>query len=72
MLLLFAASIAVSAPDSAPRATVPEVQSRAKIRILSGVRIRFDGERGANVPKPRQAQIQTIHGLRPAQLIEFE
>jgi predicted subunit of tRNA(5-methylaminomethyl-2-thiouridylate) methyltransferase len=73
MLLLAAAAIAVSAPDSAPRTAVaPTVQARATVRILAGTRIRFEGRRDRATPSLRAAQIRTLEGRQPAQLIEFE
>jgi len=73
MLLLTAASIAALAP-SAPSRPAPAavVQARATVRIVNGVRLRFDGERNDDVPPLKTARIITAEGPRPAQLIEFE
>ena len=73
MLLLAAAAIAVSAPDSASRTAVaPVVQARAAVRILSGTRIRFEGGLDRETPPLRPARIRAPNGQQPAQLIEFE
>ena len=73
MLLLAAAAIAVSAPDSAPRtAAAPVVQARATVRILNGTRIRFEVGQDRETPPLRPARIRAPDGPQPAQLIEFE
>ncbi len=73
ILLLAAAAIAVSAPDSAPPSrAAPLVQARAAVRIVAGARISFAPQPGREVPRFRPAQIRTADGRQPAQLIEFE
>jgi hypothetical protein len=73
MLLLAAAAIAASAPQSSPNAGA-SVQAMASIRIISGVRLRLGGEqKDPSLPRLRDAVIHTADAqLQPAKLVEFE
>jgi hypothetical protein len=73
MLLLAAAAIIASAPESAPMAGV-SVQAMATIRIISGVRLSLGKEQNdPDIPRLRDAEIHTADAqLQPAKLVEFE
>ena len=71
MLWLAAAVIAASAPTSAPPAPVA-VQARASVRILSGVRLNFDGRRNEHAPPPHDAAVREGGAVHHEKLIEFE
>jgi hypothetical protein len=73
MLLLAAAAIAASAPNSEQGPVArPIVQARAAVRIVSAARLHLDGLPGQDAPAWRLALIKTAAGLEQAKLIEFE
>ena len=73
MLLLAAAAITASAPQSAQQASVwPMVQAQATVRIVSGVRLRLGEAENGDAPAPRDTVIHTDGTARHAKLIEFE
>jgi hypothetical protein len=73
MLLLVAAAVASSAPQSAPDQPVRSVaQATATIRIISGVRLKLNGEASSGAPPPRDSTIRAAAGDQPARLIEFQ
>jgi hypothetical protein len=75
MLLLAAAAIAASPPQTVPgTGTGVSVQAIATVRIISGVRLSFGKDQSeTGVPRPRQTIIHTADAQeQPANLIEFE
>lgn len=73
MLLLAAAALVASPPQNViyPN-NGPVVQSRATVRIVSGVRLQWNEQRPGTAPTMRSALIRTDTGLQQAKLIEFE
>jgi hypothetical protein len=75
MLLIAAAAIAASSPQTAPAgAATASVQATATIRIVSAVRLSFGSENSSSdIPRPRRTNIVTSDGQeQPASLIEFQ
>ncbi len=73
MILIAAAAIAASTPTAAPvRSPAAVVQARASVRIISGVRLRLDGQPNRDAPAARETVIRTGGTARPVRLIEFE
>jgi hypothetical protein len=72
MLLLAAA--ALLSPSEPPRPRVgATARAQAIIRIVSGVRLRFDRPDNEGAPAARDTFVITADALRqPAKLIEFE
>jgi len=72
-MLLLAASLAAMPPDPPRSPTSATAQARAIVRIVSGVRVRFDQPASGEAPAPRKT---VVHGpsaeLLPAKLVEFE
>jgi hypothetical protein len=74
MFLAAVAAIAASSmPQPAPSAGV-SAQATATIRVISGVRVSFDGDqKQPEFPRPRDTTIRTADAERqPARLIEFQ
>jgi len=71
MFLLAAAALAASAPQEAPRHSAV-VQATATVRVISGVRLRLDGQVNADAPPARDSIIHTEGVAHSARLIEFE
>ena len=72
MLAFAALAGAALAPPPPPVSTGPEVQARATVRIVAGVRLRLDGSANADVPAPRDTVVQSNGAPQPVRLIEFE
>ena len=75
MLLVAAAAIATSSPQTPPRASVGgSVQAIATIRVISGVRLSFGREQeNADIPRARLTLIHTADAQKQsASLIEFQ
>ena len=72
MLSLVALAVATSVSPNAPASVGPAVQARATAQIISGVRLRLDGQANADAPAPRDSVIQTNGESQPAKLIEFQ
>lgn len=72
MLALAALAMAASAPQPTPVSIGPEVQARATVRIVSGVRLKLDGSVNVDAPAPRDTMVQSLGEPQPARLIEFE
>ena len=72
-MLLLAASLAVLPPDPPRSSTGATAQARVIVRIVSGVRVRFDRPIGHDAPPPRQTLVRGPDAtLLPAKLVEFE
>ena len=70
-MLAAAAALAASAP--APSRTAPVVaQASATVRIISGVRIKFDSPHNAGAPPAHDSKIAAEGKVQRARLIEFE
>jgi hypothetical protein len=73
MFLMAAAALAAAAPaEAGSQPARPTAQARATVRVLSGVRVRFEDAEQAGTPPLRNA---TVHGdgtPQPAKLVEFE
>ena len=73
MLLLIAVALAASAPQDAPRSSIgASAQATATIRVISGVRLRLDGQPNADAPPARDSVVHTDGTPRTAKLIEFQ
>jgi hypothetical protein len=72
MLSVVALAVAASAAPSAPAPAGPAVQARATVQIISGVRLKLDGQANADAPPPRASVIQANGQSQPARLIEFQ
>jgi hypothetical protein len=75
MMLLFAvAVITVSAQPDVPRTHVSATaQATAMVRVISGVRVRLDGQyNGNDIPQPRDAVFTSGGVQQPARFIEFQ
>jgi hypothetical protein len=72
MLSLVAFAVAASVSPSAAVSVGPAVQARATVQIISGVRLKLDGQANADAPAPRDSVIQTNGEPQPARLIEFQ
>ncbi|WP_028968686.1 hypothetical protein [Sphingomonas sp. URHD0057] len=72
MVLLAAAAVLSQA--ELPRApTAASAQARAIVRVISGVRLRFDQRVNESAPQLRDTMVRTQGArLQPAKLIEFE
>src|SRR4051794_38739893 len=74
MLLLAAATVAMSSLPALPQhPTAATAQARVVIRIVSGVRLRFDRATNEGAPTLHETVIRAEGpALLPAKLIEFE
>jgi hypothetical protein len=73
MLLLAAAAVALLPSDAPRRPGSASAQAQAIVRIVSGVRVRFDGRTNAGAPPARNTFVRTAGAiLQPAKLVEFE
>jgi hypothetical protein len=73
MLWLAAAAMTAATPQTAPSTPVRAVvQARATVRIISGTRIRFDGQSGADAPSPSDGIVHLEGAPQPARLVEFQ
>jgi hypothetical protein len=73
MLLFAAVALAASAPQGAPRqSTAAVTQATATVRVISGVRLQFDGQPNADAPVARDSIVHTNGAVRSVKLIEFE
>ena len=70
--MLFALAAAALATSPAPVSAGPAVQARATVRIVSGVRLKLDGNANPDAPPPRETIIVAGGQPRPASLIEFQ
>ena len=72
-MLLLAASLALSPPDAHRSRTSATAHARAIVRIVSGVRVRFDQPMDQSAPSPRRTVVRGQNAeLIPAKLVEFE
>ncbi len=69
-LLAAAAAAAGIPPKQAPSG--PVVEAVATVRIVSGVRIKFDSPSNAGAPPAHDAKVTTDGTTHQARLIEFE
>jgi hypothetical protein len=73
MLWLAAATIVSATPQPAPASPVRAVvQATATVRIISGSRIRLDGQPSADAPAPSDGLVHTEGAAQPARLVEFQ
>jgi hypothetical protein len=73
LLLAAAAAVALSPAQPPSRPVGATAQAQAIIRIVSGVRLRFDQPANEGAPAARDTFVRTADALRqPAKLIEFE
>ncbi len=72
MLLLASLALAASTPSSTAHPVGPLVQARATVQIISGVRLKLDGQANPDAPSPRDTMVETNGEQTPAKLIEFE
>lgn len=74
MLLLAAAVAAATAPPgAAQRAPAPvAVEAVATVRIVSGVRIKFDSSTNEGAPPAHDSKVKSDGKVLAARLIEFE
>jgi hypothetical protein len=71
MLLIAAAALATA--STPPVGTSATVQATATIRIVAGVRLKFDAASNPGAPPARNAVIKLSDGTaQPAKLIEFQ
>lgn len=71
-MLLFAASIAASAPASSRPAPAVALEATATVRIVSGVPLKLDSPINPDAPPAHDSRIKAEGRLQPARLIEFE
>ena len=73
LLLAAAAAVALSPAQPPSRPVGATAQAQAIIRIVSGVRLRFDQPANEGAPAARDTFVRTADALpQPAKLIEFE
>jgi hypothetical protein len=73
MLWLAAAILTAATPQAAPSGPVRALgQAQATVRIISGTRIRLDGQPSAGAPSPSDSIVHTEGTSQPARLIEFQ
>lgn len=74
MLVFAAAAIALSAQPNAPAThATATAQATATVRVISGVRLRLDGQNNSSdVPPPRNTIFTSGGVQQPARLIEFQ
>ena len=71
MLWFASAAMIAATPQNAPP-TGAIVQAQATVRIISGARIRLDGQVGADGPPPSDGVVHTDGAAQLARLIEFQ
>ena len=71
MLLLAVASIVASRPPARVQPLVVR-EATARVRIISGVRLKLDSRVNPDAPDAHDSQVTADGSLRPARLIEFE
>ena len=71
MVPLIALAVAASAPQNRSAPGISAVQATATVRILSGVRLKFDGTPNGDAPPPTQSVVHNEGKSQPARLIEF-
>jgi hypothetical protein len=73
LLIAAAAAAALSTPEPPRRPGSATAQAQAIVRIVSGVRLRFDGRANDGAPPARDTYVRIAGALfQPARLIEFE
>ena len=73
MLWLAVLATLASAPQNAtPQPTRAIVQATATVRIISGTRIRLDGQASADAPAPTDGVVHTKGLAQTARLVEFQ
>jgi hypothetical protein len=74
MLWLAAAAMAAATPPTtAPSSPVRAVvQAQATVRIISGARIRLDGQPNPDAPLPSDSVVHTEGAAQSARLVEFQ
>jgi hypothetical protein len=73
MLWLAAAILTATTPQAAPSGPVRALgQAQATVRIISGTRIRLDGQPSTDAPSPSDSIVHTEGTSQPARLIEFQ
>jgi hypothetical protein len=73
-MFMFAAAAALAAPapaNSGPR-PVLAVQAEASVRIISGVRLKFDSPTNEGAPPAHDSKVTADGKAQRARLIEFE
>ena len=72
-MLVLAASLVLSTPDAARPTAGATAHAQAIIRIVSGVRVRFDAPSDDDAARPRDTEVRGAGPeLLPARLVEFE
>jgi hypothetical protein len=73
MLWLAAAALTAAPPQTPTSSPVRAVvQAQATVRIISGTRIRLDGQPSPDAPPPSDGVVHTEGAAQPARLIEFQ
>ena len=73
MLWLAAAAMTAATPQTPASSPVRAVvQAQATVRIISGTRIRLDGQPSGDAPPPSDGIVHTEGAPRHARLIEFQ
>jgi hypothetical protein len=73
VLLVTAAATALASSTPAAHPISATVQATATIRVVTAVRIRFDGQTNPGAPAVRDAVLRSIDGTTAAaKLIEFQ
>ena len=73
MFWLAAVLMTASTPqNAASEPTRAIVQAQATVRIISGTRIRLDGQPSLDAPPPSDGVVHTEGAAQPARLIEFQ
>jgi hypothetical protein len=72
-MLMFAAAAALAASAPVNSGSTPvAVQATATVRIISGVRLKFDSPTNAGAPPAHDSKIIAQGKVQRARLIEFE
>jgi hypothetical protein len=72
-MMLLAAAVVLSQAELPRTSTAASAQARAIVRVISGVRLRFDQRVNEGAPQLRDTLVRTQDArLEPAKLIEFE
>ena len=71
-MLWLAAVATLASAQNAQQPTRAIVQATATVRIISGTRIRLDGQASADAPAPTDGVVHTEGSARTARLIEFQ
>jgi hypothetical protein len=72
MVALIAFAAIASTPQEAPVPVAPAMQATATVRIVSAVRLKFDGTLSPDVPTATITIVHTEGNPEPARLIEFQ